>query len=100
MAAEGMMFKEIFKRSSWKSDIDEAKEYLKKTSRDEKPSVLFQWAMDAANRIVRESWNRIACLTVGAYQFGPVLNGERILDLITNESMFDQSPPLVQTETI
>lgn len=90
MVAEGVLFQETFKRSTWKSDIDDAKNYLREISTKEKASVLFQRALDVANEIVLENWNRIACLTVGAYHFGPVLNGERILDLITNESMFDQ----------
>ncbi len=42
MAAEGVMFRESFKRSPWKPDIDEAKDYLNKISGNEKPTVLFQ----------------------------------------------------------
>lgn len=85
MAAEGVMFRKTFKRSAWKSDIDEAKDYLKKISGDEKRTILFQRAMDLANEIVRENWDRIARLTVGAYHFGPVLDRDQILDLITGE---------------
>ena len=85
LAAEGVMFRETFKRSAWKPDIDEAKDYLNKISGVEKRMILFEYAMDVANEIVRENWNQIARLTVGVYHFGPVLEGERILDLITGE---------------
>jgi hypothetical protein len=91
LAAEEVMFRETFKRSAWKPDIDEAKDYLKKISGDEKRTVLFQSAMDVANKIVQENWSRIARLTVGAYHFGPVLNGEQILGLITGKRMPDQT---------
>ena len=86
MAAEGVMFRKTFKRSAWKSDIDDAKAYLKDVSFDEKQSILFQRAVEITKEIVQENWNQIARLTVGTYYLGPVLNGEQILELITGEA--------------
>jgi len=97
LAAEGMMFRESYKRSAWKPDIDEAKDYLKQLPNEEDQAVAFNRALNAAKKIVRENWRRIERLTIGAYHFGPILDGARVLDLMTGaDEMEDESvsPPV------
>lgn len=90
LAAEGMIFKGSHKKSAWKSDIDDAKEHLKQIPEENDQDAAYKRALDAAKELVKENWSIIARVTIGAYHYGPVLDGARIMDLIAGAIEMDE----------
>ena len=94
LAAEGMIFRESYKKSAWKSDIQEAKAHLKQISGENDQAAAYRKALDAATELVKENWNMIARVTIGAYYYGPILDGSRIMDLIAGAIEMEEEAPV------